>query len=226
MNKTQINNRIYRFTKTNINSYPMADMTDDENVALDRVASLIMKADNRWQFDDTNESDLPIATTALVSGQQDYSLDISHLDVTRVEIQDTNGKWHLLKPIDQSDVPHESLAQFAQNRSRPEFYDKIGNSVFLYPTPSYGQAASLKLWFKRGPSYFLTTDTTKTPGFNALYHDLIVLWPSYDYAVANGMANANQIFTAIELKEAALTNDYSTRSPEKLVLRPKHESSR
>lgn len=194
----------------------------EANNALDRVTSLIMQSDGRWEWDDENNTDLPIATTSLVSGQQDYSLAITHLQITRVEIQDNvtpTAGWHKLSTIDQKDIFDDALENFpgvtdAQSSSTnglPLYYDKLGNSLFLYPAPNYSQTASLKVYFKRPPSYFLTSDTTKSPGFNSLYHELIPLWVSYNYAIANGKGNANLLMAQIQLKEDALKGDYDLR---------------
>ena len=49
-----------------------------------------MGADDRWQFDDTNHTDYPIATTNLVANQRTHVLSVSHLRITRVEIK-TSG---------------------------------------------------------------------------------------------------------------------------------------
>jgi hypothetical protein len=184
----------------------------EANNALDRVSSLIMQSDGRWQWDDENNTDLPIATTALVQAQQDYTLSITHLSIIRVEVQDSSSNWHKLRPIDQADVYDQSLTDYLKQNGLPTYYDKLGNSLFLYPAPDYAQAASLKVYFQRGPSYFTTGDTTKSPGFNALYHELIPLWISYNYAIANGKENGNAIFAQIQAKEDALKEDYSLRT--------------
>jgi hypothetical protein len=197
-------------------------MTDDENIAMDRVASLIMKADARWQFDDTNETDLPIATTDIVEGQEDYSLETAHLDVTMVRVKYPDGTWHTLKPIDQGDICDDEIGQ----TGLPTKYDKLGTSIFPLPIPNYSLAGAIELRFKRGPSYFLTSDTTKSPGFNSLYHNLIALWPAYDFALINLPTLAAGYFNAIQVKEAALVNDYANRAPDQINVRPRVESSR
>lgn len=215
MTLTDIRTKAYFLTSSNISSFPDTQLVAEANNALDRVTSLIMQSDGRWQWDDENNTDLPIATTSLVSGQQDYTLSITHLQIVRVEVQDNatpTAMWHKLQPIDQADVYDTALTQFMSTNGLPTYYDKLGNSLFLYPAPNYSQAASLKIYFKRGPNYFLTSDTTKAPGFNALYHELIPLWIAYNYGIAQGKANANQIFAAIQLKEDALKDDYSVRS--------------
>lgn len=224
-----IQSKIYFLTKTNATSFPSADMIVLANNAMDRVASLIMQSDGRWQFDDTNQpsSDqgdgtggLPIATTALVSAQQNYTFAVNFLNVERVELKDEDGNWRKLQPIDQADVYDQSITDFMTGGGTPAYYDKLGNSVLLYPTPDYSQSASLKVYYSRPPIVIQSSDissTTTKPGFNSLYHDLIALWVSYDYAVANGLPNANQLMVEITRKEEALKEDFALRSQDEHI---------
>lgn len=222
--------KVYFLTKTNVNSFINSDMAVLATHALNRVASLIMQADGRWEFDDSNQTDLPIATTALVSGQQDYALAITHINIERVELKDSTGNWRKLTPIDQADVYDQSVTSFMGTNGTPLYYDKMASSVFLYPTPNYSQSASLKVYFTRPPSALLSSDissTTVSPGFNALYHDLVALWIAYDYALANGLPNANQLMVEIERKEDALKEDFALRSKDEHVgLRPRQYGGR
>ena len=48
-------------------TYPIAQKTANVNRALDNVVSAILGADGRWQWDDTNYTDLPIGVTDLVA---------------------------------------------------------------------------------------------------------------------------------------------------------------
>lgn len=215
-----LQSKVYFLTKTNVNSFPNSDMAILATHAINRVASLIQQADGRWQYDDSNQTDLPIGTTALVSGQQDYSLSSAHLSIQRVEVKDAEGNWIKMTPIDQADVYDQSITDFMAGGGTPLYYDKAGNSLFLYPYPDYSQAASLKIYFTRAPSALLSSDissTTVSPGFNALYHDLVALWISYDYALANGLPNANQLLEEIQRKEDALKEDYSMRSADEHI---------
>lgn len=216
MTYTDIKNEVYLLTKTNSTSLPDASMVLYANTAYDRVVSLIMESDGRWQFDDTNQTDLPIATTALVSGQTDYELSTAHLAVSRVEVKKTDGKWVLLKPIDPANIT-VAMNEFMNVSGDPMYYDKSGNSLFLYPASNYSQAASLKVYFQRPPSYFVSGDTTKVPGFKTIYHELIPLWISYKYALANSRNNATTIFNAIQLIEKSLKKDYASRAKDEVV---------
>lgn len=226
MNYTDIKNTVYLYTKTNSTSLSDANMVLMANQALDRVVSLINEADSRWEFEDSNQTDLPIATTTITSGQQDYSLATTHLSINRAEVKDSAGNWHKLGLLDRRDVT-EALDEYKKTNGVPEEYDTLGNSVFLYPTPDYTQAASLKLYFTRGPVAFASSDTTETPGFNSLFHKLIPLWVSYDYSVANGLKNANQIFSEILRLEDQLESFYGQRNRDgRPRLTPSSESNR
>lgn len=223
-------------------SYPLADKVRSANMGLNEVVGLILGADGRWQFDDTNYTDLPIGTTNLVINQQDYGIDTSMVDITRVEIKDNNGNWNLLIPFDQRDltpppsqpVPtgvltasatlggiNYSLTDFLSQAGVPIFYDKIANSIFLYPKPNYNSTGGLKVYFQRKPSYFVVADTTKRPGFATQFHRYISYYMAKDYAVAQ-MLTGNKIqslMNELTIMKQAIIDFYSSRKKdEKTVL--------
>lgn len=187
MTYTQIINEARRIVKASATSLPDSEILASANNAMERETAIIRNSEGRWQWDDSNDTDFPFATTSLVINQQDYSLDPTHYRIERVELKDEAGSWKKLIPIDQADIYNQSLTGFLSSIAIPSYYDKVGNSLFLYPIPSYSQAASLKVFYERGPSYFLSTDTTKTPGFNPLFHKIIPYWIAYDYAVINDL---------------------------------------
>lgn len=209
-----IRSKIYFYTKTNSTSFPDSDIVIGINNKQERVESIILQSDGRWQFDDTNNTDLPIGTTGLVTDQQDYSIPDTDIEITRIEVLNTSGNWNKLQPIDQSDIYNQSLTDFLATSGTPIYYDKIGNSVFLYPKPSYTQASSLKVYFKRGPVAITTaslTSATAKPGFNTMFHELIPLWVSYDYGMANGLTNVGLLMTEIQRLETSIQDAYALR---------------
>lgn len=220
MTITDIVNKVYFLTKTNSSSFLAADMLILINNAYERVASLIIQADGRWQFDDSNYTDLPIATTTITSGQQDYSLATTHLNISRIEVKDSTGAWHLLTPIDKADVYDQSITDFMATDGVPQYYDKFGNTIMLYPTPNYTQTASIKIFFERGPDNFTSaqvTTGTKVPGFNSLYHDIIPLWVSYEYAYSNSLPATNKFLEEVTRKEEALKEDFQLRNQDEHI---------
>jgi len=215
MTFSEITSRVQFLTSTDSNSYPIADLTRSANNAVERVVSLINRADSRWQFDDSNQTDLPVATATLTSGQQDYALATSHISIDRIEVKDQSGNWHVLSPIDVRELTRDkkqAISDYKSTNGIPEEYDKMGNSIFLYPAPSYTQAASLKVFFTRPPVAFTTSDTTETPGFNSLFHNLVPLWAAYDYAVAYRPDLANGLMAEINRMEAEVEKFYGLRA--------------
>lgn len=233
MTISDINTKISFLTKTNTTSFPAADRLILVNNAYNRISSLILRADSRWQWDDTNQTDLPIATTTLTTSQQDYSLATTHLTIDRVEVKDTAGNWHRLTQIDQQLLKRgesTALAAYQSTTGTPSEYDLVGNSLFLYPAPNYTQAASLKIYFTRGPVEFTSAEVTtgtKVPGFNSLFHDLIPLWVAFDYATANGMPTASGFFASIQRLEQQIADFYGMRNrDERPQLTVSRESNR
>jgi len=165
-------------------SYPIKAFTRNANLALDRITSLIFKADNRWEFDDSNNSDGPIATTNLVANQQDYGLVVTQLKIRRVRVKDQQGNWIVLNPVSRRNLNDTQLTQTA---GTPNSYDPLGNSLFLYPSSSYDSTDGLELQFQRSLTYFAYTDTTKVPGFASQFHRLISLHAALEYCEMNGL---------------------------------------
>lgn len=183
-----------------------------------------MTADGRWQFDDSNLTDYPIATTSLVttlgSEQQDYQFDITFLRILRVEVMDNTGAWHKLTPLDENDLYDTSLTDFLKTPDMPVYYDKQGTSIFLYPKPLATAVTSiqgLKVWFQRPPSYFVTSDTTKVPGFNSMFHRLVALIASRDYAAFKQLSVAQSISDLVSQQEDSLTENYALRNKDEHI---------
>lgn len=202
----------------------LATFTRYINEALNRVVNLIMTSDGRWQFDDTNFTDFPIGTTDLVttlgSEQQDYSFGITMLRIVRIEVLDATGAWRLLKPIDQADVYDQSLTDFLKTPGLPVYYDKQGASIFLYPKPlatAVTSTGGLKVWFQRPPSYFATSDTTKVPGFNSMYHRLVATIASRDYAVFKQLSVAKALSELVQQGEDSLIENYTLRNKDEHI---------
>lgn len=196
----------YFEASANSSSYPIADLVRNANSALDMVLTLILGADSRWQFDSTNATDLPIGTTALVSGQKDYSFDSEYLVIKSIECSDGQGHWTKLIPIDNYDE-EVALSEFQLTNGVPKYYDKMGESILLYPSTNYSIAPTdpvpggLRAYFQRKIDYFTVSDTTKEPGFAKHLHKYISLYCAYVYACAKDTAKQNQLAKRIAYYE-------------------------
>jgi hypothetical protein len=200
------------------NTTLLKEFTAMVNDALDKTFSIIFKANGKWQFDDSNHTDYPFITTALVASQRDYTFTTDEqgnliLDVYKVMIKDENGIYFELEPVDQQS--DEDMAGFYSGLNAtgtPSRYDKTANGIFLDCIPSYSVANGLKVFINREGSYFTTSDTTKMPGFAGLFHVYLALYASYEYAMTNSLANKDEIFRDMQIMEADIKKHYRDRS--------------
>lgn len=181
--------RLNRLTGADNTIYPLIEKANDCNEALDRFFYLAMTADGTFQFDDSNYTDLPIGTTNLVSGQQDYAFASDVMTVEKVLCKDSaSGNWTELTPVDIKESKYNLHARNIAllptgNTGIPTHYDKSWNSILLDPIPSYNSTGGLKVIFGRGPSYFISTDTTKQPGIPIIFHNYIYLYAGLQFLI-------------------------------------------
>jgi len=174
----------------------MATFTSLLNDGLNRLSEVIAESDTRWQFHDSNYTTHPIATTDLNTtgdGQQDYRLSETHFEVRNLYVMDSEGSYVPLVPIDEYDMAKHGVApsEFMKEGGMPQYYDKKGLSVFLYPKPlnaSVTATEGLKVSYVAPPSYFAIDDTTKTAGVPSKFQLYPVLHACMTYAGDNEMA--------------------------------------
>jgi len=207
------------------------------NRAYDEVLPIVFSSDAKWQWDDSNHTKNPIATTDLVSGQAEYSFTSdeqgnSILEIEAVYVKGPDGQWKRLAAIDtESDAGTDAVfAQNSNNTGTPTRYEKRANSIWLDKVPDYSQAGGIRVLFARTPDYFTTSDTTQTPGIPAPFHRLLSLIASYDWVCVNKAENVTLI-SRLEVKIAEtqrqLGAHMSKRSrDERPVIRTRSESSR
>lgn len=170
-------------------SYPAATLLRRTNSNYERVVGIAISSNGQWEFDDTNFTDLPIGSASLVEGQKDYSFDTTFLDILGVSIMDVSGLWHVLKPLDRSQFPQDP-AEFFKTSGMPLFYDKVGTSMMLYPTPTSTHvtlSSGLKAYFQRTANIFTSgevTTGTKVFGFASPFHEVIPYMNAIPYCMA------------------------------------------
>lgn len=215
---TQILETIDDNCSTDEYTYPVASKTRDINLALDKITEIIFKSSGRWQYDDSNHTDYPIITTALVQNQRDYTFTEDQqgniiLDIYKVMIADENGRYYELEPVDmQSDEGMESFYNGQNLTGKPTRYDKTGNGILLDCIPDYDYANGLKVFINRESSYFTVNDTTKKPGFSGLFHEYLALRPSYQYAYRKGLSNLVTLRDELMIMEKDIQKHYKNRA--------------
>lgn len=195
-----------------------------------KATKIIITADGRWQWDDTNWGNQPIATTDLVDGQRDYTVlnadpgaGQDWLQVERVEMKDTSGNWVKLAPVDLRDFG-ASVGEEFKTDATPIYYDFNGSSIKLYPSSNYDSTGGLKVWFSRSPKEFRYTDTDARPGFTSIFHEYLVLGATYNWEKYKKVGNAEQTKRDIQEMESNMAGFYGNRAQyevNKLARRPK-----
>jgi hypothetical protein len=199
---------------TTSTSYPVTDKTRRVNSALETLISKIIACDGMWQFDDYNLATLPIGTQTLVAGQSSYSFNDKFLSILWVKIKDNSGYWHILTPIDQSeiDIP---LENYLISDGLPVYYDKSGDTIRLYPAPSASACTltnGIKICFQRTGSLFVATDTTKEPGIPSPWHITIAKMAALPYCKTYKKDRVSQLQYDIAEETADLLAFFSKRS--------------
>ena len=198
-------------------SYTAADLLRRINDAYEEVVGIIIGCDGLWQFDDKNFTDFPIGTTTLVNSQNDYAFDSAMLEIERVEVLDSSGNWHLLDPIDKSQIG-EAIDEFHPTDGLPIYYDKQGASIILYPAPDNGVSVTLasgvKVYFQRTASIFTAAEVTtgtKQPGFASPHHYLLSYKAALPYAMSYKKDRVPMLMAEIARREKELIKHYSRR---------------
>ena len=201
-------------TGADTNAFPIAQFARLANRWYYKAVIAAWKAQNDWEFDDTNQTGFPIATTTLVNSQPDYSLPSNALKLKRVEVKNQAGDFSIVQPLDESQVK-EALDEFEETDGLPKFYRVTRNSIILYPAPDNGVSvtlsAGLKIYYLREVDEFTSSDTTQEPGIAEPFHRILSLGSAYDFAFAKGLPNVNTLKLEVEQLLQELKEFYSGR---------------
>ncbi len=219
-------------TRTDATRWPVQKIVNSVNNYKDMLTGYALFKDWRWQWDDTNQTDLPIGTTNLVQNQSDYSYTTDEngnqiITLLRVEVMDSNGNWTELKSKDLMDI-EGAVDEFQSTAGIPQYYDKVAdNSIRLFPVSSANVTAGLKLYFQRTPTYLDAADTTETTGFSALLDRGFVIAASYDCALSLGLDNLQPLSVEKEMEAQKVERYFSVRNKDEVRgMRPIAENNR
>ncbi len=66
--------------------------------------------------------------------------------------------------------------EYKDTAGTPDEYILEGTQLYLKSAPNYASEEGGKIYMQRNPSYFVSTDTTKVPGFVSNFHYLLSLY--------------------------------------------------
>lgn len=230
-NKRAICQEIDRLCDSDDTAYPRLDKTARVNDALEELVGDIISKDGTWEWDDTNQADLPVGTATLVEGQESYSFAAEYLKIKRLKIKDINGNWLPLEQLDQEDLRYQGFAveqYFGLDSSGnpkkglPLFYDILGDSFRLYPAPtstSVTLASGLKVEFVRTATFFTAVSTTvadtKEPGLPSPYHILLAYMAALPYCATYKKDRVAWLMERITEMRKGLIDFYGQRNADR-----------
>ncbi len=195
-------------------SFPPEDKLRIVNKINYDVTSDILRYQSNWEFDDTNETDFPIATTNLVTSQQDYSLPSTLVKLVRVEVKDSGGNYQRVEQLDETQID-QALSEFMKTDGLPRYYREIGNSIELYPAPADVTLTNgLKCYYQRVVQDFTNADAAVEPGFSKQFHPILSYGAAYEYATINQLPNAEALKARLDELREELREYYSNRNRE------------
>lgn len=159
------------------------------NQAKDRFFAVAFKYDTLWNFDDSTRTDLPVATTNIVSTQRDYLFDRELLMVTQAFAKDSAGVFHELSPQDDRNSP-KVYDLTSSSSGVPTTYELVGNSILLDPAPNYASSGGLKVVFKRNGLHFTTSSGAVPIGIPDSFFGFLARHASYPYLIETAQKHA------------------------------------
>lgn len=189
------------------------------NIYNRKAAFLAWKNSSSWKFDDANQTTLPIATTDLVDGQEDYTMPSNTLSIERVEVLNAAGDGQLLRRMTKEEVMDGSLTEYYETDGLPRYWRLEGQSVLLKPAPATGSVtitAGLRIYFSRDISALTESayrNITTEPGFHINFHPYVAFGAAVDYGVSKSYTQEKMANLRIGLMEYQrdLENYYAKR---------------
>ena len=187
MTFTKLKEDIYFLCGATSATYLNADITRNINIHYDNIARTIWESDGTWNFDDGNNTDLPVAFRTVSNASATYLIPTTAIRIEQVEIKDGNGNWNKLKPINYHDLSI-SPDEFLNGSGLPLYYMLEGTQISLYPAPGTGyvtMASGMGVRLSRNVTEFATTATTTEPGFARPFHRILSYATALDFAQDN-----------------------------------------
>jgi len=216
--------------------YSVAHKVLNINQYYEELVGKIISADNKWQWDDTNHTDLPVGTITLIEGQQDYTFSSDFLSIDSVEVLNLNGdQYEKIKQVDFKELGDLSAEQYFGTDSsgnpstgKVSYYDLLTDDtirLYLAPTASSNTLASgLRVKYRRTADLFTTSDTTQEPGLPSPYHSILAYSGAIPYCMKYKPERVNMYQQKVSTMEKELMRFFAGRNKDKrVIMKPKRE---
>jgi len=174
------------YAGTTTDNYPLVDKARRATQWVKTIGTWIWQAVADWSFDDSNYTTLPRADHDVIDGTEDYALPTNIFKIDSAHIKDIDGNYIKLISFDEAQITAESYEEFKETKGVPKYYDMVGNSIILKPAPDITlvtETNGLRIYISRETDDFASDDTTKEPGFNPMFHQIVSIGMALDHAV-------------------------------------------
>ena len=219
------------------------DITNDTNLKevftarlnrqLEKYLGMLGASSRLSQTDDTNYTEHPFSLFDIVENQHDYEFLTDEdgnviTDITAVLIKVGNS-FRKISKITLDDKDAELIMSPNDKKGIPSGYLERNNTIFLDPVPNYSLTEGGKLFYKRGPSYFATTDTTKQPGIPVQFHEMLAIASAYNWLLvhkSNSIIEITRIELELDKREREFRTYQELRNPQRSKLTIRQENTR
>lgn len=224
MNISNIVSDIDFLCGTTSGTYPTGDKERNINIAYHDVARLIWESDGSWGFDDSNNTDSPIATKTLGHASATYTIPTTAIRVDQAEVKDNNGDWVKLIPKSYEEL-YQSPEEYLSSSGLPRYYALEGNEFRLFPPPhsaSVTLASGVRLRLNREVTELRISASTTAPGIPSAFRRILSYAAVIDFVQDKGEMEK---FLALKSRlERGMVRFYGHRGSEfKNVVSPRHK---
>lgn len=174
------------------------------NFAIDDYSYLALTSSGRWKFDDSTNTDLPIATATLNAGETSIPLETDFLTIEQVQLD-----GNILVPIDNNEYRTITPTELYGTGGTPGYYDYDSHSLFFYPIP--GSAHTVTVLYSRASPYFDVDDTTAAIGIPRIHHEYLALHAAHRLSLRTNDTNRNELRNELVAFEERIRDFYSKR---------------
>lgn len=217
MTLQNIIDRITFYTSLDENIFQATDRLIAINNAYDKLHSIILDSQDEWDFDDSNNTELPIATTDLLASTGMYAIPDTLYRLNKVEINYGSGFVKAL-PLDLNETSLSEDEILARASSATPYYRIFGQTIQFYPTPTAEVSDGIKLYYDRAITHFTSdeyTAGTVKPGLDQLWHDYIALQASLDGAIKFNLVNKADLANTITDIEQRIRRYYGKKTTDR-----------
>lgn len=165
----QISHLKYLTGQTNLQEVDAVRML---NLGLDHYTYLAITSDGNWQFDGSEQSDVPRATTTLSTGEVNLQLPTDLLAIAQVTIINSDGNKNVIRPYDQNKRLYPTPK--STDTGTPSAYDLEGRTIYFnaYANEDY----TVEVKYSRKPVRLEVGNSTQVLGIPSIHMEYPTLF--------------------------------------------------